>query len=514
MTTFEKIHQAQIVGKLTAADRTIFHGHLTQLFHPSGFETFLWRDGVPLKDFAPYVQRATETIKAHAEKTAADAGRPFMYLQEAMTAARGRSKEDLARQIAERDGVREGLICIFSTLEPCLSFDVRPNRARQKLEVVRRRRKCLHLYFYLLDREFGFMHIRLQTWFPFQIQVYINGREWLARQLEQRGVRYQRYENALTSIDDLALAQQLSSRFFRRKWPRVLDAFARRVNPWLPRLRKAGFDGYYWVVDQCEIATDVMFHSRAELAALIPDLLEHTIVALSARDALRFLGKKPARSADVTADLKQRPEGCRVKHRVRHNSVKVYDKWNVLRVETTINNPREFNVLVRDGRSWRWKPMKKCVANFWRMADIGRSANARYLEALGAARPRRQVLDELDELCHPRIVGGRRFSRFQPVRAEDCALFAAVLAGEHAINGFTNRDLARRLYATPAPSAADAQQRRERISRAIAKLRGHGLVAKVPKRRLYRVTPRGQRVLGAALHYRNRSFPDALLAAA
>jgi hypothetical protein len=81
------------------------------------------------------------------------------------------------------------------------------------------------------------IHIRLQTWFPFQIQIYINGREWLARQLEGRGVGFERYQNNFLSIEDLPLAQRLCATFTRRRWTRLFDAFARRVNPWLRRSR-------------------------------------------------------------------------------------------------------------------------------------------------------------------------------------------------------------------------------------------------------------------------------------
>jgi hypothetical protein len=70
----------------------------------------------------------------------------------------------MARAIAEQDGIAEGLLCIFSVLEPCLSFAVAGNRQTQGLEVVRRNRRCLHLYWYLIDPVFGWMHVRIQTW--------------------------------------------------------------------------------------------------------------------------------------------------------------------------------------------------------------------------------------------------------------------------------------------------------------------------------------------------------------
>jgi hypothetical protein len=269
---------------------------------------------------------------------AADAGRPFRYLAEATTKRQGTSKEDLAREIAERDGVTEGLVCVFSVLEPCTSFDVRGNRASQRLEVVRRRRKCLHLYFYVIDPELGWCHIRLQTWFPFTVQVWVNGREWLARQLDRRGIGYVRWANALLTVDDLALAQRLAERFCRRRWPALLDALARRVNPLLADVGRAGFGGYWWGIDQAEVATDILFGSRAALEAVWPDLARHAATAFSSGDVLRFLGRRlhPALCGEVTTSTYRRPEGWRVKHALNRNSIKIYDKASVLRVETTI----------------------------------------------------------------------------------------------------------------------------------------------------------------------------------
>jgi hypothetical protein len=211
------------------------------------------------------------------------------------------------------------------------------NRATERLEVVRKRRQCLHFYASLLDPEFGFMHIRLQSGFPFEIQVYVNGREWLARQLDQRQIAYSRYDNKLTQVADLKATRRLCERFAHRKWPRVLNAFARRVNPHLETLRRAGFSGYYWMTDQCEYATDVLFRDRASLATLYPSLVELSLIAFSAEDVLRFLGRKPHGNfqGEVTSNLKRRTEGRRVKHTLKQNSLKMYDPDRVLRVEAT-----------------------------------------------------------------------------------------------------------------------------------------------------------------------------------
>jgi hypothetical protein len=283
---FEAVHGDAIHGTLTTIDRMIIKGHLMGLYGAGQFQRMLSRQGVLLKDFRQYVLEATASVKARARELANEAKRPLIWLNDAK-----RGKDEYAREIAERDGVEEGLICVLSTLEMGFSFDVEGNHETHKLEVVRRWRKCLHLYFYYLDRDFGLMHVRLQTWFPFQIQVYVNGRAWLARQLESQGVAFQRYENSLLWIEDLGRARELCRRLARRRWVRFLDALARRVNPMLARLRRL-IGGYYWVVDQCEIATDVMWKDRAALQAALPDFYDYALRAFSANDVMRSSGAR------------------------------------------------------------------------------------------------------------------------------------------------------------------------------------------------------------------------------
>jgi hypothetical protein len=520
VSLMQSVPNEQVVGKLTMFDRMIFHGHLSSLYPQGAFKRFLDGQGVLLKEFGPYVERATAAVKAHAAKVAAEAGRPFTYLQSATTKASGQSKEDLARAIAARDGITQGLVCVFSVLENCFSFEVRGNRASQRLEVVRRRRKCLHLYFYLIDAEFGWMHVRVQTWFPFQIQVYLNGREWLSRRLTELAQPWRRYDNAFTHLADLDTAQALCDGFAHRDWPRVLNAFARQFNPLLPTIAEAGFGGYYWSLDQCEVATDVMFTDRHSLLAIFPELYQHAILHFSAEDVLRFLGRKlhPNFQGEVTTDAKKRPEGRRVKHRCKQNSIKMYDKDSVLRVETTINNPREFKVLRLSNEAAgtglrRWCPLNKGVAYLWRHFQVGAAANERYLSALAQVQRQGEAVAALDGLCRCRTANGKHVARLNPVTDATCALFRAVMAGEHTLNGFRNRDIAAYLYPSSPRSAAEAKRRCTRVGRLIAQLRGHGLIAKIQRSRRYRPTPYGLRVMAAALHARNITFPASYLAA-
>jgi len=87
-------------------------------------------------------------------------------------------KEDLARQIAERDRIDEGLVCVFALLEVSRTFSLAWKERTSFVQSTRR--KCLQLYYYFVDRELGLIHVKLQTWFPFQMQVYLNGLAYAA----------------------------------------------------------------------------------------------------------------------------------------------------------------------------------------------------------------------------------------------------------------------------------------------------------------------------------------------
>jgi len=517
MRTFTSVYHDDVFGELTMFDRMIFRGHLCAFYPKRAFLRFLCRQKILLKDFGRYAQATTEVLRNHLQQLASTRGRPVIYLKDAMTAAGGTSKEEIARKIAERDGITGGLICMLSTLENCMSFQVRGNHESHKLEIVRSPRKCLHFYLYLMDPEFGFMHVRIQSWFPFQIQIYLNGREWLARQLERRKIPFDRYENTFLNLERLAEVRTLCRKFVGRKWVRTMNAFGSWVNPLLPMLRKAGFGTSWWVIDQAEIATDVMFRSRQRLCQLRPEILKHALTTFSSEDVLRFLGRKLYGNfrGQVTSDLKKRPEGYRVKHRVKGNSIKVYDKFSVLRVETTISQPREFKVLrvIRPPRRKpirQWQPMGKGVGNIVRYFQVGTQANHRYLRALCEVQQRDKAVKELDGLCQPVIKDGKRHPRLQPLSSVERKVFREVICADHTIDGVRNRDVCRALYGSSTRiDGEEARRRCARVSRILRKLWAHGLIYRVRNANLYRMTSRGYRVISAVLAFHNLEFSEA-----
>jgi hypothetical protein len=522
MENFLNLHGSAIAGTLSTFDRLIFKGHLMSLQSPGGMFVYLDKAGVPLSGFGRFVDKQSEALKSHAKQVAQQAGRPYVYDQTGqMTRRGGKTKEQWAKELAEQDGIKEGLIGILATIEPCSSFVVRGQSKGPGRTLERRRRKCVHLYYYYMDREFGFMHIRLQTWFPCPVQIYINGREWLACELDKKDIKYARYENSLTWIGNLEEAQQMCIRFEEKRWVSILHAFGRRVNPLLTQISERGFGEYYWVIDQCEYATDVLFKCREDLERVYPDLVSYAALTFGAKDIMGFLGRKLTGNfqGEVIADSRKRLPGWRVKYWMKGNSLKMYDKGSVLRVETTINYPREFKVLEvkKEGDTYRrrWVDMGKGVTNLYRYAEVSLNANKRLLEALANAPMNGKVIEQLDDLCRSHTKEQKRIGKFNPLSQEDSRLFSALLEGHTFLNGARNQDLQQALYPGPAATQQERTRRTGRVSRLLGKLRGHGLLAKVQGRRLYRLTVKGLALLKAIVRFRTITAPaTALLAQA
>lgn len=521
MNEFIERHRDVVTGVLSGFDRVRFRGTLRWLCHVEGVGRWMSTMKVLLKDFGALTQRVSNGIRAAAEEIAQAARRPMRYI-----ASPSASKEEVARKIADKDGVREGLICVLSAVEPCRSFRIARDAAQRKLVLQSALRKCLHYYFYWIHSQWGFCHARVQTWLPMNVWFCINGREWLARRMDAAGLGYARRENTFVWLEDAAAAQRLMDEQLKTDWSAALDRLLPAFHPtWIqwagarqaPSSRGVKRPGYYWSMQESEWATDVMFRDARALSALYPRLMNHAMTHLSSRDVLRFLGRRvPLHGGvnghfegEVVSDLRARPEGLRVRHRVNANSIKMYDKQgSVLRIETTLNNPRDLRVFRSkegdpNGRK-AWRVLRRGVADVHRRAEVCQAANERYLQSLASAETTTPLGELAADLCRPVRWKRQRVRGLNPLAKEDAALLEAVGRGEFLLNGFRNRDLRAHLFAAARDSrtARDARTVRRQsgaVTRKLRLLRAHGLIRKVAGTHRYVLTPKGQRCVTALL---------------
>ena len=505
MKRFLRQHAESIRGVVNGFDRLRFRGTVRWLAYTEGMQSFLNHTHVLLKDFKTYVQGVTDQVREATERLVKGTRRPLIYLDSSRI-----SKEENAREIAQRDHVQEGLICVFSAVEPCFSYEVRRDAQERKLQLRGRTQKCLHYYFYLQHAEFGFMHVRLQTWFPLTIHLALNGREWLARQLDAAGIGYRRVDNCFVDLEDPVRAQQLCDLQLKTRWKKAFDSLLRQYHPTHQNVFSERPLDYYWSLEQSEWATDVMFRSPEPLADLYPLLLRHGAYDFSAAEVMRFLGRKLTASGgiraafqgEVVSDVARRADHLRIKHRVNKNWIKMYDKQStVLRVETTLNDVRDMKVFRRaEGQPespLRWRSLRKGVADIQRRARISQAANERYLDGLAQVHANESLGDLTKALCQPTELDGKRVRALQPWSPTDAQLLDAVGRPEFALNGFRNRDLRPLLFGTGAVSAEETRRQSAKVSRQLRLLRAHGLILKVQHTHRYQLTVRGRTILAA-----------------
>ena len=548
MLSFLTKFAAVVRGVLSGFDRLFFCGTLRAVSYPKGLQHYLWDHHIPFKDFAAHSQEVTARLEEASLRQARQLGREIRYLNSAQY-----SKEDIARQIAERDRIRNGLICVLRSVDPCMSFHIHKNYRTKKLEIHCRQRKCVHLYHYQIHPVFGFMHARIQTWFPFRIYVCLNGREWLARQMDQVRLPYVRRDNTFTWVEDIAQAQSLLKQQLQANWPDLLGGLAASLNPVHADIFAKHPINYYWTADQSEWASDVMFRSRAALEAVYPQLLRYAITTFGATAVLRFLGRPVPSSGkvphrcrhEISSNVKERLEGVRIKHWFNGNSLKMYDKGSVLRAETMLNRVNTFKVyrpLEGDPAGPKdWRSLRKGIADLHRRAEVSQAANERYLQALTAVHETTPLRQLAEPLCRPvlarysasppataaqantaqdaqaptaeariatRTTRPRRVRGLNPLAAQDAALLEAVSRHEFLINGLRNRDLRRVLYGPDPATALERRRQSAKVTRQLRLLRAHGLIHKVPKTHRYMVSEPGRKAITALLAARNASTDE------
>lgn len=510
MNDFIRRYEDQLTGTLSGFDRLVFRGTLWK-DALTGMRGYLWAHHLGAKDFAVHAAEISRRMKEASLAATLASGRPIQYLNSGKD-----DKQQIAAAIAARDRITEGPICALSAVELCHSYAIKPNPTTQKPELTISRRKCLYLYHYWMHPIFGFMSIRLQTWFPFSLHLYLNGREWLARQMDSNGIEYRRHDNCFTWVEKVERAQALLDEQLKTNWVKTFDEIARQAHPLLfSELCQNYPMKYFWTCQDSEWATDLMFRDSDQLRRLVPRLLHLGMIAFSSRDVLQFMGKKVGRDGKlpggvrlpVSTDLKVRSNGARVKHRLGPNSIKLYDKaydklGAVLRAEVTISTAKYFHVFRRtdDPESvLARRPMRQSTADMHHRAVVSQQVLNRYCCALASVDDT-STLEELTAAVEHRVRWkGQSVRAIHPFDPEDHALLKAVSSGEFNLTGFRNKDLQQLLYSAPPKNHKEQRRRSAVISRKLRMLRAHGLIRKRPRSHRYDVNRKGRLILNAIL---------------
>lgn len=480
METLTQTYKERISFTLSCYDRIIINGIIPEISYAQGMTSYMYQHNEKIFDYPRFVEPMKTVIKENAERIAKEHNISIEFIRKGNV-----RKEDLIKKkIAER-GEQPGVVHILSAMEQCPSYQPWHDKSTGKTFLKPTQSKCLHYYFYFIDEQLGYGYVRVPTWCPFRLQVYINGHHLLSNQLKAEGIAHTVIDNAFDSISDVARAQQLADEIAVEKIHRKLEEFAWKFCPVYKQFNLR----YHWTIMQAEYATDIVFKKQQDLQAIYSELITTAIHTVKPDNIATFLGHKldPRYQGEAGNNYNVRLEGSRIKHNMGTASIKMYDKFQkILRIETTINNVSFFKhyreVVHRDGtKSMQFATLKKSIYSLPLLKDNMKASNNRYLDFISAFDNKQTGYKRLEKITQTKDVNNRNYRGFNFFSKDDLAILHAIIKGEFNIQGFRNKHLRKFLNANS-----------NKVSRILKRLWSHGLVKKAKNCYKYYVTKLGK----------------------
>ena len=505
-------NKEKINGILETFDRMIINGYILQLCNYRQFLYYLIQNNIKLKDFDKFALSQTEILCDYIDKYIKKNNCETIYLNSGKI-----DKNEIVMNELDKNNNKVGLITALSTVEICNTMTVKSNKKTQNLEVTQKPTKCKHYYLYYNDDEFGLMYLKIQTWFPYNIQIYINGREYLSKLLDKNNIKYEMYNNSFSYIEDFDKAQKLADNILNQKISDSFDGLINQINPLLPNINKIFSASYYWCIDQCEFATDINFKSRRDLETIFKTLVETTYFTFSSEDIYSFFGRNISKinnfkKGEIVSDLRHRYQGYRIKFKINNNQIKMYDKGNNLRIEVTINNPKDFKVMKEKEKIIEhkeiikekvWTPMGKSISNLYRYVEISKSITKRYIESLPEIDLEKPTLSEIKNVSEKIKVNNKTITGFNLLNTETLKVLEVISNGKYLINGFTNKSIRKDIF-----DDSDSKYIINKTTRLLYKLKCHGIIKKVVRKNKYYLTTNGRNLISSILLFTGKELLD------
>jgi hypothetical protein len=480
----------------TAWDRIVLNGYLDRLQRPENISYF-FREVVGVPAVTPEVLTSrTAPYRAWVARYAAEHAIPLV------AAPKGQRKEDVVAPYYRRFRATEGVVAILTSTESgrtFVSYTPRypPSGGDPGYRLLHpARKRFLHYYFYLLDPVLGPMSVRVGTFLPFTLAVFLNGHSFLAQELTRLGVGFRKDDNAFLAVDDLAALEAAAGRLTPRLIEGRCGSWVRQLAPRFTAEEQAAVDLHYrYSVAQIELATDVIFRRSAPLKALFRRATELGILLGGADRTTHLFGRRITvrYGGKLQTVLDRRNEGQPILRSYYGSSfVKQYEKGDrLLRTETCVNNTYDLGI----GRH---------LENLPALHERMRATNMRYLEAQAELLASTVDAGDLATLAQPVRVGARRVPGLKLEDDRVIRLLEALLHPGTFVADWTTRAVHARLLARH--RLTDSDYRLSQLRYDLGKLRAHHLVERLGTSRRYRLTASGLKLGVLLVKLRTRLF--------
>ncbi len=339
-------------------------------------------------------------------------------------------------------------------------------------------RRVTCYYFYLVDAEFGAGFIKICSYFPYPMKLWVNGHEWTKRQATTAGLAFGELANGFERCADPAALQRVCDQLGPAQIQDFFDRWISKIpTPFGDSERAAG---YWWELSlrQVEVSRTIVFdqprRARGFFEALAADNL-----GTGRPDELKIIfGRRIQKNTPGEFATKVVTRGTDVTLNVFYKSsrLKQYLKeGRALRIETVVNDPGDLGCQRR-------------LKNLDQLQRLARAANRRLLEVERIGQSCAVSTELLERVSLPTTETGQRAPALRFGDPRVMALAASLCVVVHATLGFTNRSLCARVSQPLGGLYTTA-----RCTYDLRRLRLKGLIQRLPHSNTYVLTPEGVR---------------------
>ncbi len=399
---------------------------------------------------------------------------PFVHFE------RNERKDDVAKRFLAEPHTENGVLFIGIAQEKAWAFKATKAKDRDYVSFNFSRQWVYvnHYYFYLVDEDFGPAFIKVCSYAPYPMKIYLNGHEWAKRQLQKEGIAFEALDNGFLSCADSKRLAAISSSLGKEQ----IQAFFEKWTEILPLTEEDRAAGYRHrvTVQQMEMSLTQVLDAPEVGRTFFEDLIRENL-DIGRPDRVKLIfGKKIIGSTPGTFHTEIVREGvfpC-LRFAYKHTLVKLYFKENrALRTETTINNSMDFYV-------------RKDLSHLARLKTIGQRTNRRVIDVIRLSHRSRLSASSFQNVVHPsRSETGQRAPAFRFGDRRVMALFGALNLIMHRPAGLTHRTLRPYVAELLGP---DATYGRGQMTYDLRRLRQRKMITRLPNTNTYTLTTYGR----------------------
>ena len=428
MPNINDLLRDHVTLEVECLDRIYLNGYIPTLQLPGQLIAFLVQHRKQKIPSPALLNQMTISFVKNIKQYAGDNKIPIVHFE------RGERKDDVAAKMCRKRPVKDGVVFIGIAQEKAYAFKGRKKKQRGYVGFDYSRQSVYvnYYYFYLNDDAFGPAFIKICSYVPFPIKIYINGHEWVKRQLEKKGIAFEALDNGFLSCSDPQSLQKISDQLtssqieaFFYKWIARLPYPLTKEDQW------AGFQ-HRLSVWQLEVSLTQVFdrplQGRQFFEEVIRDNLDQgrpdRVQLIFER---KITKRTPGRFKTRVIQNGVQPS-LQITYKKSH--VKQYFKENrALRTETTINDPKDFGI-------------GKDISNLHYLQQIGRSINRRLLDVQRVSHNCGLSGESIERVVKPTITqDGQPAPGLKLGDTRVMALFLALTLFFHLLNGFRNAEL-------------------------------------------------------------------------